>query len=235
MKCFYAIVFIVCVVGCKSQNKDNFLNWIISEFEKGTDSTYMRIYGDGFLTFDKKKKHTALLDLNTKVEDFMITTKFYYYDIGIEPYAEKYIPSLIISYITLHNDTNEYGHYFDFEKGEYAWRVESSGASSYVCYFDSLGNVLNEQGSILVDRFKDEQYRIMDMFFTTVFYKVDSVVIYNSSKFKQKLETKPYPWFPMMDYVQIDYITDSIFYIETYAYRSKDQIKHVYTDTIYLK
>lgn len=227
-------VLAIAVLLCSCNSRMSYQEEIAKSFENGTDSTYERIYvknKGGSYFYTSKARNRIPYGTKTSFGKIKIETKFIYdYDEESRRHLRE-----IYSVFTVGNVSNTYGHYFDFEKGEYAWLCNENGTSSYICNMDSFGNITKETGTIQVDGFKDIRYKKRDVLFTTVFHDIDSVVISSSKTKPEKYEIKPYSWQPMMNYVLLDYSIDSIFYIETYATRRKDKVRQVYTDTFYVK
>ena len=230
-KFFFASIIISTMISCKSQKAD-FKSSVMLCFEKGTDSTEEWKYiQDGIFIDTNQIIDAHLLQMVTLAGGgtYMLTNFNYSKESGYNNLT--HIKTIFSIDETLH----KYGHYFDFEINQYSWLVGDENFASYICHFDSLGNILDELGTIRVDGYKHSQKPVQDLFFTTVFHDVDSIYIVGSNSAKKKYISKSHVWMPMLDYISLDYSVDDVFYITTYATRRKDKLKQIYNDTFHVK
>lgn len=199
--------------SCTNSYKVVFINSIIKEYMQGTDSTIKGSF--------QKKYNVAFME--TKYYGASIKTEFVY-DIGNEDKLLSISSTLM---------RNKYGHDIDFRKMKYSFMIGKENYASYICDFDSLGNIIAELGSICVDNIRDENS--IDIHFTTIFHVIDAVFVSTPNKPKAVKMVKKSPMFPMLDYITVDKQLDSVLYIEIDATLKSSKQKKVYRDTIFVK
>lgn len=228
------IILAMCFCGCSKEG--GYVNEIVTIFEKGTDSTYERIYvknrGASQFYFSKSW-NTVIYETKTRDGNIGINARFSYSN-EEDMNSQRLIVGISTEFI-LDDISTDYGHYFDFENGRYAWRCNNSGASSYICNFDNEGKVISEEGSLLVDYFRDMRNNSVNILYSTVFYDIDSVFVSSPKMLKKQLSIQPkFGWQPLLSSVLLDFSTDSVFYIESYSTRIKGEISKINKDTFYV-
>lgn len=232
----FLLILLFIITGCGS--KRDFRNEIVQRYQKGTSFTMQWWLNSAD---DSSKVVENFNDINKNDTVFYMVTSTggnTHIETNFE-YDRRYKPIRITRidnyFFTDSNVVNNYGHLFEFSINEYAWRVGRDRYASYICHFDNLGNILDEQGTISVDQYKYTDVKKMELFFTTVFHKIDSIRVSSPKSSVKTYNTKPHAWLPMMDYISIDYSIDSVFYIDIITTHLNSEVKQIYYDTVFVK
>lgn len=226
------ILLSTCLVyACR--NKYDIVKEIYNIYEQGTDSTTQWIYkkNDCLLLINHPEKGQLNQMITGTGGNTYILTKFIF-----DEYNKDIKLIKIENLFYIDSKADNFGHYFDFSKVDtfykYYWLVGIDNIVSYISYFDNRGNILYEEGSIVVDTYKHAN-NIKDILITSVLHNIDSIVVINSFNEKRTLKTLKHNWMPMLDYFELDFNVDSLYKLEVYASLKNGKGKRIFYETIF--
>lgn len=145
-------------------------------------------------------------------------------------------PSRLESSYLIGDDRIYFGHYFNFPAGIYKWYIGNDQVYSLMYEFDEKGNLKSELGSPLVGGMNNRQTMLRDVYFSTVFYDIDSVLVSTTDgPLATSFMIKESPLLPMMSYIQLDIQSDSVFYLKSYSTNRKNSNHKENLDAIIIR
>lgn len=227
-------------ISASCNNKESersFSESVIDKYTKYSknDSVFKKdvLYALDGKTSSVKTANSNLIGIKNFIDNNVLMTMISY---QTDANGNSTIPGSVISNYQIGDDNINFGHYFNFPTGIYKWQTGNDNVYSLMYEFDEKGNVKSELGNPLVGGVNNRQTKLREVYFSTVFYNIDSVLISTPDKENYRnVAVNESPLLPMMSSLQLDISNDSVFYLKSYCRKGKERTPKVYLDTITIR